>query len=257
MNNNRKPLLKVDNVTIKFGGLTALDKISFDVYRGEIVSIIGPNGAGKTTLFNVISGIYKPNSGHVYLNDNLISGHKSYEICKKGLSRTFQTIRLFGELNVFENVLCANHCCTKGEVLHSFLRINSNERLQSKNKTFELLKKYILHHNWDQTSNKLSYGNQRRLEMVRALATEPEIILLDEPAAGLNPSEIEEFMEMIKHLLDKGKTILLVEHRMNLVMNISSRIIVLDYGKKIAEGTAEEIQANSKVIKAYLGDDVL
>ena len=254
---NKQPLLKIENISMKFGGLTALDQISFEVYKGEIVSIIGPNGAGKTTLFNVISGIYGPISGQVYLEGKPISNLKPYDICKMGLCRTFQTIRLFGELNVFENVLCARHCRTKSGVFHAILTMNRAEREESKRAAFDLLKEYVLDNVWDQSSDKLSYGNQRRLEMVRALATEPSILLLDEPAAGLNPSEIEEFMSIIKDLCNKGKTILLVEHRMNLVMNISTRIVVLDYGKKIAEGSAEEIQKNSKVIKAYLGDEGL
>ncbi len=256
MSNKLNEHLKVENITMKFGGLKALSEVSFNVNEGEIVSIIGPNGAGKTTLFNIISGIYKPVAGEVYLNGKPIQGNSPHEICRVGLSRTFQTIRLFSDLNVFENILCARHCRTKGGVFTSFLRLDKQEREKAKEDSYKLLKEFGLDDVCDQISDKLSYGDQRRLEMVRALATDPSLLLLDEPAAGLNPIEVEKLMQMIKKLSDKGITILLVEHRMNLVMNISDRIVVLNYGEKLAEGKPEDIQKNQDVVNAYLGLEV-
>lgn len=251
-------LLKVDNVTIKFGGVTAGDNLNLDINEGEIVSLIGPNGAGKTTCFNVITGVYKPTEGNVYFNGDRITGLRPDEITNKGIARTFQNIRLFKDLSVLDNVLIANHIRIKSSLFESVLRLPRymNEEKNMIEKSMELLKLLELDKFKNEKASSLPYGMQRRLEIARALATEPKLLLLDEPAAGMNPKETEELNDFILDIKKKfDLTVLLIEHHMQLVMGISDRIYVLDYGKIIAEGTPNEIQNNKRVIEAYLGGE--
>lgn len=251
-------LLKVDNVTIKFGGVTAGDSLNIEIKEGEIVSLIGPNGAGKTTCFNVITGVYKPTFGNVYLNEDKITGLRPDEITNKGIARTFQNIRLFKDLCVLDNVLIANHIRIKSGLFESVLRLPRyiKEEKNMIEKSMELLKLLELDKFKDEKASSLPYGMQRRLEIARALATEPKLLLLDEPAAGMNPKETEELNDFILDIKKKfSLTVLLIEHHMQLVMGISDRIYVLDYGKIIAEGTPKEIQNNKRVIEAYLGGE--
>lgn len=248
-------LLKTEDLTIKFGGLVAVNKLNIYINEGEIVGLIGPNGSGKTTVFNLLTGIYHPTSGKILLNDEIISGMKPNVITKKGISRTFQNIRLFSQLSVFENVLIGCHCTMGNSVLDSAFRTSKNKTEEQKaiNKANELLSFFQLTGLSNEKAKNLPYGMQRRLEIVRALAADPVLLLLDEPVAGMNPQETEELMELISKVQAKGVTILLVEHDMKLVMGICKRIVVLNYGNKIAEGTAAEIQKNEEVINAYLG----
>lgn len=251
-------LLKVDNVTIKFGGVTAGDNLNLDINESEIVSLIGPNGAGKTTCFNVITGVYKPTEGNVYFNGDRITGLRPDEITNKGIARTFQNIRLFKDLSVLDNVLIANHIRIKSSLFESVLRLprHMNEEKNMIEKSMELLKLLELDKFKNEKASSLPYGMQRRLEIARALATEPKLLLLDEPAAGMNPKETEELNDFILDIKKKfDLTVLLIEHHMQLVMGISDRIYVLDYGKIIAEGTPNEIQNNKRVIEAYLGGE--
>jgi len=251
-------LLKVDNVTIKFGGVTAGDNINIKINEGEIVSLIGPNGAGKTTCFNVITGVYKPTLGDVFLNKEKITGLRPDEITNRGIARTFQNIRLFKDLSVLDNVLIANHIRIKSSLFESVLRLPRylKEEKNMIEKSMELLKILELDKFKNEKASSLPYGMQRRLEIARALATEPKLLLLDEPAAGMNPKETEELNDFILDIKKKfNLTVLLIEHHMQLVMGISDRIYVLDYGKIIAEGTPNEIQNNKRVIEAYLGGE--
>lgn len=251
-------LLKVDNVTIKFGGVTAGDNINIKINEGEIVSLIGPNGAGKTTCFNVITGVYKPTLGDVFLNKEKITGLRPDEITNRGIARTFQNIRLFKDLSVLDNVLIANHIRIKSSLFESVLRLPRYKKEEKSmiEKSMELLKILELDKFKNEKASSLPYGMQRRLEIARALATEPKLLLLDEPAAGMNPKETEELNDFILDIKKKfNLTVLLIEHHMQLVMGISDRIYVLDYGKIIAEGTPNEIQNNKRVIEAYLGGE--
>lgn len=275
MSNN---VLRLENVTMQFGGVVAVNDLSIEINKGEIVALIGPNGAGKTTAFNVITGVYTPTNGAIYFNDTLtVSNHpqgnmkKLYQgscpdkftkvlvktpdaITKLGVARTFQNIRLFKNLSVFENVLIARHMRSKADVLSATLRLNHAEEADMRIKTLELLKILGLEDLKDEKANNLPYGKQRRLEIARALATEPNLLLLDEPAAGMNPQETEELTDFIKKIRDDfGLTIFMIEHHMDLVMRISDRIYVLDFGKTIASGTPDDIQNNERVIEAYLG----
>jgi len=258
-------ILDVQQLSMNFGGLRALDAVDLDVRQGEIVALIGPNGAGKTTFFNCITGIYTPSEGDVVIQPPgqgraRINGLKPNRVTEKGLARTFQNIRLFPTMTALENVMVGRHCRTSAGVLGAVLRGRGTraEERESVAKSYELLQKVGLAQYVNEQAKNLPYGAQRRLEIARALATEPFLLLLDEPAAGMNPHETEELDELIGRIRDQESvSILLIEHDMKLVMSISDRIFVMDYGKKIAEGTPEEIRYNPAVIKAYLGDEAV
>jgi branched-chain amino acid transport system ATP-binding protein len=247
-----------------FGGIRALNHLDLDVHSGAIVALIGPNGAGKTTFFNCVTGIYHPTAGDVLLtrpgDSKAISlkGLKPNNVTQKGLARTFQNIRLFSKMTVLENVMIGRHCRTKSFILGAIFRPPSTRREEQHimAMSFSLLEKIGLSDKADELAENLSYGEQRRLEIARALATEPLLLLLDEPAAGMNPQETQDLIALIKEISADGQAILLIEHDMKLVMTLSDRIFVMDYGKKIAEGRPEEIRENPAVIKAYLGEDV-
>ena len=248
--------LSVKNLAIHFGGITAVDHLDFEVRQGQVVSIIGPNGAGKTTVFNLLSGLYQANEGQITFDGINITGKTVQEIAKTGIARTFQNIRLFSDMRVIENVLIGTHIQTKYRLWNSLLRSKSfrNEEEEKKRYAAKLLKEVGLQDRIDDYADNLPYGDQRKLEIVRAIATGAKLILLDEPAAGMNPQESEELRKFIRKLKEKGYTILLIEHDMNVVMNVSDYIYVLDYGKKIAQGKPEEILANKRVTAAYLGE---
>ena len=253
-------LLKVDNVSMIFGGLRAVSNLSMYINKGELIGLIGPNGAGKTTAFNMITGVYTPSEGDVYFNGVKSSGKKSYQVTQLGMSRTFQNIRLFSELSVIDNVKIAYNMHVTYNLVDAIIRDKKylNEEDFITQKAMDLLKIFHLEGEANEVAKNLPYGKQRRLEIARALATEPKLLLLDEPAAGMNPQETHELMEMIRWIRDKfDLSILLIEHDMGLVMGVCERIYVLEYGMKIAEGTPEEIKHNSRVIEAYLGEEVI
>ena len=277
---SEKSVLRMENVTMQFGGVVAVNNLSLDVPEGQIVALIGPNGAGKTTAFNCITGVYQPTNGRVeFMGKTMIQSHptgkmkKNYQgshgedyakasiiaptpdhVAKLGIARTFQNIRLWKSMTVFENVLVAKHMRAKQNVFSAIFRANAKEEARMREETMELLREQGLELYKDEIATSLPYGLQRRLEIARALATEPNLLLLDEPAAGMNPQETQQLAEYIKEIRDKHHlTVFLIEHHMDLVMKISDYIYVIDFGSEIARGIPREVQKNKRVIEAYLG----
>lgn len=257
------PILETKNLTMDFGGLRAVDSINFQIHKGEIVALIGPNGAGKTTFFNCITGVYKPTMGDIHIapdgeKTERINGLKPNRVTERGLARTFQNIRLFQNMTVLENVMIGRHSRLSAGIFGAIFRTKKvrEEEKQVVKDSYRILEEMGLDEYTNDFAKNLPYGAQRRLEIARAMATEPFLLLLDEPAAGMNPQETKELDEMILQIRQKNKiSILLIEHDMSLVMSVSEKIFVVDYGKLIAEGTPDEIKHNPEVIKAYLGDE--
>jgi len=252
-------LLELTGVSLSFGGLKVVDALDLHVKEGEIVSVIGPNGAGKTTLFNLITGIYRPHTGDIRFDGQSIVGLEPHQICCRGISRTFQTLRLFLNMSVKENVMAACYGHTKAGIFRSMLRTPGMRREEREieeiaRKRLSFFGQRLMGYRWEQPAYSLSYANRRRLEIARATATNPRMLLLDEPAAGMNPAETHEITELIGQLRKEGGyTILVIEHDMHVVEGISDRVVALDHGTKIAEGSFEQVATNEKVVEAYLG----
>ncbi|MBY0120428.1 ABC transporter ATP-binding protein [Bacillus sp. S/N-304-OC-R1] len=250
-------VLEIKNISKNFGGIAALTDVSFSVEKGEIFSLIGPNGAGKTTMFNMITNLFPPTSGNITFAGDTITGIKPHLITEKGICRTFQNIRLFPQMTALENVMVGGHCRIKSGVFSSVFRTKAqrNEELKLEESAKELLELVGLTEEMENAAENLAYGQQRRLEIARALASNPQLLLLDEPAAGMNETETDSLFDLIKKIQAKEITVLIIEHDMPLVMRLCDRIMVLNFGKKLAEGTPAEIQNNEEVIEAYLGSE--